>query len=170
MLKKAFEINDPYYIHRAYSGLGYDQLAQGDTIQAKYSFEKGNEYAFLSKDDNAIASAHMDLATLYATDATQIKQSYLYYHKAINSFQKIKDTSGLKTSYQNLSITNEEQKDFDSLFINTKKLEILIQQDNDPENSHYRILVNNNLGIYHLHKKNYAVANSHFLKAIHDAK
>jgi len=62
LLELAKELDDPYYLHRGYSILGYNYLVIGDTINAKESFKKSEEQAIKANNSSATGRSYLDIA------------------------------------------------------------------------------------------------------------
>ena len=104
ILKMAFAMQDPYYIHQGYRFLAYDYLVLNDTILAQENMQKSEQYARLSKNDTATAVTYMDMANMYAT-FSETDLALDFHERSINLFRKIGDSTGLAKAHYNTIYT-----------------------------------------------------------------
>lgn len=166
ILKMAFELNDPYYLHQGYRSLAYDYLVLNDTINAITNMKKSEHYAGLSKNDTATAVTFMDLANIYSTNQNY-KKAYLYHDKSIAKFNSINDSIGLSKAHFNYIYTALDNDDYDKAYVHIMKARALLKFE---DHHSYCIGLDGFLGEYYLHYKNYEKADELFLKAIKEAE
>ena len=87
LLELAKEVDDPYYLHRGYSILGYNYLVLGDTINAKESFKKSEEQAILANNTSATGRSYLDIANLYSKRS--MKAIIYLYMEILSMMEKI---------------------------------------------------------------------------------
>jgi len=166
ILKKSFQIGDPYYIHQSYRYLAYDYLFLKDTLLAMESFKKSENFAKQSKNDTATAVTYMDLANVYSTYEDYTK-ALIYHDRSINLFTKIKDSAGMAKANYNAAITAIDALNFDKAYVYINKSFELNEYGDDES---FEVNLNYFLGEYYAYKKEYHKADSIFLKTIEVAK
>ncbi len=166
ILELAFEINDPYYIHKGYRNMGYDYLILGDTILAKESFRKSSIQAKISNNDTAKAVNYMDLANVYSLQKQSISKALNYHDKSISLFEKIKDSAGLARAHFNTIITALESDRLNKAYVHIIKARKFIKFGDRL----YEISLDNLSAEYHTIKGNYEIADQYFTKLIREAK
>ncbi|PHS67430.1 MAG: hybrid sensor histidine kinase/response regulator [Flavobacterium sp.] len=166
ILPLSFKIGDNYFIHQAYRYLAYDYLFLNDTILAMDSFKKSESYAKLSKNDTATAVTYMDLGNVYSTQE-DYKRAYIYFNRSINLFEKINDSVGIAKAHYNLVLAAIGNTDFDTAYIHITKAKDLNKNTDDAS---FSINLDNFLGEYYIHKKEYEKADLTFLIVIENAK
>ncbi len=87
ILKMAFAMKKPYYIHQGYRYLAYDYLVLNDTVLAEENMKKSEYYAKLSNNDTATAVTFMDLANMYSTHK-KYQKALEFHDKSIDGFGK----------------------------------------------------------------------------------
>ncbi|MCW9036485.1 MULTISPECIES: response regulator [Altibacter] len=166
LLELAFEINEPYYIHKGYRNLAYDYLVLGDTLLAKESFEKAEKQALLSKNDTVRALTYMDLANIYTITGSGPEAAFDYHDKSIDLFEKLEDSAGLAKAHYNVILTALEVDELTLAYTHIIKARKLIPFGD----ASYAASLDNLMGQYHYYKENYEMANTYFKKAIAQAE
>ena len=166
ILNKAYDLEDPYYIHQGYRYLAYDYLILNDTILAMESFKKSENYAKLSKNDTATAVTYMDLGNVHAT-YQEYKKAQIYFKRSINLFKKINDSLGISKAYYNMVVAYMDEEDFDNAYKYILKAKKINKYGNDIT---FTINLDNFLGEYYLNKNQFQKADVQFQKAIKAAK
>ncbi len=166
LLSLAFEIDEPYYIHKGYRNLAYDYLVLGDTLMAKESFEKSEKQAQLTKNDTVRAHTYMDLANIYSISGDRMEEAFDYHDKSIELFEKLNDSSGLAKAHYNTVLTAIESKNLNKAYIHIIRAKKFIKYG-DPN---YEISLENLLGQYYYLKENYEMAGLYFTKIIKAAE
>ena len=151
IIEEAKKTNDTAYLQSGYRYLGYDYLILLDTIQARESFERSQEYASLSQDSLALGLTYMDLANLYGYSENSLDKALDYHDMSITIFKKLKDTFNLTNAYLNTVITLQENERYD------KSLNYLVETDKLKSNLSHGLKTNmlNQWAQYYLHEKNY---------------
>lgn len=166
ILELAFEINDPYLIHKGYRNMGYDYLSLGDTVLAQESFRKSAVHAKISKNDTAKAVNYMDLANIYSIQKDSIPKAFEYHDKSIELFEKIDDSIGLAKAHYNAVLTALEAEDYNRAYIHIIRAKKFIKFGDNA----YESGLNNLIAEYHTIKGNYEVADKYFEKVIKDGE
>ncbi|WP_124981816.1 response regulator [Nonlabens xiamenensis] len=100
-LQLSMELENDRYTATAYGYLGYDYLYQGDTLAGLKSFENAHEIALKIGDSLMLANTFGDLASLYAGMSGMEKKGRQYTLKAMDMYERMKDTIGLQYVYYN---------------------------------------------------------------------
>jgi len=166
ILELAFEIDDPYYIHKGYRNMGYDYLILGDTLLAKESFKKSAIQARISKNDTATAVNYMDLANVYSLQEDSIPKALDYHYKSIKLFKKIKDSVGLAKAYYNTILTAMAAEDYKNAYVLIIKARKFIKFGDRL----YETGLDNLAAEYHTIQGNYEIADKYFIKLIRESK
>lgn len=166
ILELAFEINDPYFIHKGYRNMGYDYLSLGDTLLAQESFRKSAIQAKISKNDTAAAVNYMDLANIYAIQKDSIPKAFKFHDKSIKLFEKIKDSSGLAKAHYNTILTAMLGEDYNKAYLHIIKAKKFIKFGDHI----YETGLDNLAAEYHTIKGNYEIADKYFKKVIKESK
>jgi signal transduction histidine kinase len=162
LLKLAFEINEPYYLHKGYRNLAYDYLVLGDTISAKESFEKSEKQAHLSMNDTVSAHIYMDLANVYSFTENNSEKAMEYHEKSIELFEKLNDSAGLAKAHYNTILTALETDDFNRAYVHIIKAKKYIEYGD----TSYATALECLLGQYYHFKGKYEMANTYLLSTI----
>ena len=162
LLKLAFEINEPYYLHKGYRNLAYDYLVLGDTISAKESFEKSEKQAHLSMNDTVSAHIYMDLANVYSFTENSSEKAIEYHEKSIELFEKLNDSVGLAKAHYNTILTALETDDFNRAYVHIIKAKKYIEYGD----TSYATALECLLGQYYHFKGKYEMANTYLLSTI----
>ncbi|MFT4697641.1 MAG: signal transduction histidine kinase/CheY-like chemotaxis protein [Flavobacteriaceae bacterium] len=166
VLKMAYTLDDPYYLHQGYRSLAYDYLVLNDTINAMTNMKKSEHYAGLSKNDTATAVTYMDLANIYSINQNY-KKAYHYHDKSITQFNSIKDSIGLSKAHYNYIYTAIDNDDYERAYVHILKSKQLLKFE---DHHSYCISLDGFLGEYYLHHKDFRKADELFLKTIEAAK
>lgn len=167
LLGRAFEVEDPYYIHYGYRHMAYDYMALEDTLLARENFEKSERYAKLSKNDTAIALTYMDLANFYSGAKEDHKTALDYHDRSITLFKKIKDSAGLAKAHYNTVMTAMQAEDYNKVLIHIIRAKKLNKFE---EHSSFSIGLDNMMGEYYLRRGNYELAERYLIKALDAAQ
>ena len=164
IIEEAKKINDTSYLQSGFRYLGYDYLVLQDTIQARESFERSQEYASLSQDSSGLGMSYMDLANLYGHSEKSIDKALEYHDKSIVIFEKLKDSFNLSNAYLNTILTLQESRRYD------KSLKYLIktEQLKDQLSNGLKANLQNQWAIYYLHENNYKKVDYHLSKIFRD--
>lgn len=163
ILNKAFELNDPNFIHKGYRFLGYDYMALEDLKMAKENFEKSERYAIASKNDTAIAITYMDLANLYSYEEDGFLKAMKYHKKSIKAFEKVEDSMSLAKAHINTVITAFSFKKYKSGLYHLLKSEKLMGANTNPS---FIAGIENLYGEFYTQKQEFSKAEKAYLKAI----
>jgi len=166
ILELAFEINDPYLIHKGYRNMGYDYLSLGDTILAQESFRKSAANAKISKNDTAKAVNYMDLANIYSIQKDSLPKAFEYHDKSIELFEKMDDSIGLAKAHYNTILTALEAEEYNRAYVHIIKAKKFIKFGDNA----YESGLNNLMAEYHSIKGNYEIADQYFKKVIKESK
>ncbi|AWH74258.1 hybrid sensor histidine kinase/response regulator [Dokdonia sp. Dokd-P16] len=164
IIEEAKKINDTGYLQSGFRYLGYDYLILQDTIQARESFERSQEYANLAQDSLGLGLTYMDLANLYGYSDNSINKALQYHDKSIAIFEKTKDSFNLSNAYLNTVLTLQEHERYDKSLKYLKKAD---QLKNQLSNS-LKTSLENQWAIYYLHENNYKKVDYHLSKIFKD--
>lgn len=167
ILKEAIQTKDPYLIHLGYRNVAYDYLAITDTVLAQETFIKSQRFAQRSKNDTAIALTDMDLANVYSIIGKDYSKAFEYHYKSIDGFKKIKDSARLLKAHYNLVLTAMDAKSYRTAYKHIMKVKTL---SDFYEHDSFAIGIENLLGEYYYHKKDYATADKYLVSVIEKAK
>jgi two-component system, sensor histidine kinase len=166
ILKMAFAMKKPYYIHQGYRYLAYDYLVLNDTVLAEENMKKSEYYAKLSNNDTATAVTFMDLANMYATNE-KYEKALDFHDKSIDRFGKIFDSTGLAKANYNAVYTALEAKQYNKAFDYIVKAEAL---NKFGDHSSYSIGIDIFYGEYYVLTKKFKKADKRLLMAIDESK
>ncbi len=168
LLKYADELDDPYYLHRGYSLLGYNYLVTGDNLKAKESFLKSESYALKANDTSALGRNYLDLANLYLLQKKIKDSSFQYYDKAISLLEKAKDSAGLASAHYYAIVANLDAKKYDKARDHIENINKYI--NNIEDDNFCEISVNSQKAKYHTALGEYSLADIYFNQVIEDSK
>lgn len=166
ILKMAFAMEDPYYIHQGYRYLAYDYLVLNDTLLAQENMQKSEQYARMSKNDKATAMTFMDMANMYAT-FSQLDLAMEFHERSINMFRRIGDSTGLAKAHYNAIYTALDAEDLKKTYYHILAAQRLVQFG---EHSSFGIGVDLFMAEYLIKNKFYNQAEEYLNKAIEAAK
>ncbi|MDC8005532.1 response regulator [Aureisphaera galaxeae] len=168
LLKLAKEFNNMYYLHKGYSILGYNYLTQRDTLKAKESFKKSEEYAALSKNDTATGRTYLDIANFYAAHSAYLNGSFKYFDKAIMLFDKVQDSTSLAMAHYYTIVAAMKAENYNKAYHHIMKISDYMGHIED--NSFCQISVHSQMADYYTRKGNYAMADKCYAMVIEDSK
>jgi len=166
ILKMAFAIDEPYFIHQGYRYLAYDYLVLNDTLLAQENMQKSEQYARLSKNDTATAVTYMDMANMYAT-FSEIDLAMEFHSRSINMFRSIGDSTGLAKAHYNAIYTAMDADQLDKAhyhILAARKLEAF------GDHSSFSIGIDLFMAEYLLRNKFYNQADEYLNNAIEKSK
>ena len=168
LLELAKELDDPYYLHRGYSILGYNYLVIGDTINAKESFKKSEEQAIKANNSSATGRSYLDIANLYSKREAFINKSIPYYKKAIKNLEKANDSSGLASAHYNILVALLKIGDNQNAFKHINSIKNYIS--NIEDDSFCEISVNSQIAKYYTSQNDFKTADVYYASVIEDSK
>lgn len=166
LLKKALQLDDPYYKYKGYTNIGYDYLFVEDTLLAYESFLKAEVFAKASKNDTMIATSYMNLANVYSLQQ-KYELALQNLDKSIRNFERIKDSGSLAIAHYNKVLAFYEADKFNKMFAEISEARKFLHTINDETLS---MGLDNFEGLYYTYTKEYTKANQILEKVIEEAK
>ncbi len=168
LIKEAARAKDSINLAEGYDILGSIYYEIKDTIQAREKFEKGLDIAKKIKSDRLTALLYTNLGNIFSENIQFYEKGITFYKKSIEINDRIGQKSENLTPYVNIGWTYLDQEKGNVALPFLLKAKKLIEQDSSDYYSSAQIKYL--LGRYHLQKKNYQLAETSLLEAIHIAE
>ena len=89
LLKSAQELDNNYYIAKAYNYLGHIYTDQKDSARARKNYTLGLEYAQLTQNDTILMHSYNNLGNIYSEIPQTTTKGITYYNKVIEIANKV---------------------------------------------------------------------------------
>ncbi|MUP46360.1 response regulator [Gramella sp. BOM4] len=165
------EAGDPYYVSRAYSGLGHVYLDRKDTARARKNYKLSLEYGLKADNDTLLLNAYNNLGNIYSELESTREKGIAYYNMVIDLADKMNDPFSKIAPKSNIGWTYMDIGQYEKAYpYITESLSLLdkhhIENSEDFNIGYYYSQVYQLHGRYYDHKKQYDTASYYFEQSI----